>query len=47
VAAIAEFIQPIQHNAFILAQIDCLLGFSILANENQYNKPTVNEGYDY
>jgi DNA mismatch repair protein MutS len=45
VAAIAEFIQPIQHNAFILAQIDCLLGFSILANENQYNKPNVNEGF--
>jgi DNA mismatch repair protein MutS len=45
VASIAEFIQPIQHNAFILAQIDCLLGFSILANENQYNKPAVNEGY--
>jgi DNA mismatch repair protein MutS len=45
VAAIAEFIQPIQHNAFILAQIDCLLGFSILANENQYNKPVVNEEF--
>jgi DNA mismatch repair protein MutS len=45
VAAIAEFIQPIQHNAFILAQIDCLLGFSILANENEYNKPVVNEEF--
>jgi DNA mismatch repair protein MutS len=44
-ASIAEYIQPIQHNASLLAQIDCLLGFASLANQNNYVKPEVNEGF--
>jgi DNA mismatch repair protein MutS len=44
-ASIAEYIQPIQHNASLLAQIDCLLGFADLANQNNYVKPEVNEGF--
>ncbi|MEX1188563.1 MAG: DNA mismatch repair protein MutS [Bacteroidia bacterium] len=43
VMAIAEYIQPIQHNAFLLAQIDCLLGFSSLAQKNNYTKPAITE----
>ena len=45
-ASIAEYIQPIQHNASLLAQIDCLLGFADLANQNNYIKPEVNEGFE-
>jgi len=44
-ASIAEYIQPIQHNASLLAQIDCLLGFAALAEQNNYVKPEVNEGF--
>lgn len=44
-ASIAEYIQPIQHNASLLAQIDCLLGFATLAEQNNYVKPEVNEGF--
>jgi DNA mismatch repair protein MutS len=44
-ASIAEYIQPIQHNASLLAQIDCLLGFASLAEQNNYVKPEVNEGF--
>ena len=38
-------IQPAQKNAQLCAQLDCLLGFSILAKENNYNKPELNENY--
>ena len=44
-ASIAEYIQPIQHNASLLAQIDCLLGFASLAEQNNYVRPEVNEGF--
>jgi DNA mismatch repair protein MutS len=43
VSAVAEYIQPIQHNAFLLAQLDCLLGFARLAKLNNYCKPEINE----
>jgi DNA mismatch repair protein MutS len=43
VAAVAEYIQPIQHNAFLLAQLDCLLGFARLAQLNNYCKPEIND----
>jgi DNA mismatch repair protein MutS len=39
------YIQPIQHNAALLAQLDCLLGFAILAEKNNYCKPAVNDSY--
>lgn len=45
VLSMADYIQPIQHNAFLLAQTDCLCSFATIAIENNYNRPTVNEGY--
>ena len=45
IAAISEFVKPIQLNSEIIAQSDCLLGFSILATERYYTKPKINEGY--
>lgn len=43
VSALSEYIQPIQHNATLLAQLDCLLGFSKLAKANNYSKPEIND----
>lgn len=41
----ADYIQLIQHNAILIAQLDCLLSFSIIANENAYSLPQINDGY--
>ena len=43
VLALTGYIQAIQVNANILSQIDCLLSFARIANENEYCKPTVND----
>jgi len=45
VSAMADYIQPIQHNAMLLAQLDCLLGFSRLATDNNYSRPEVNDSF--
>jgi DNA mismatch repair protein MutS len=40
---IIEFIEPIQQNAKIVAQIDCLLSFAVLAISNNYIRPIVDQ----
>ncbi len=45
VFAMADYIQPIQLNAFLIAQLDCFLSFSETAKNNDYCKPSVNEGF--
>ena len=40
---IIEFIEPIQQNAKIIAQIDCLLSFAMLAISNNYIRPIVDQ----
>jgi len=37
----AAYIKPIQLNAFLIAQLDCLLCFAQLAIKNHYSKPKV------
>ena len=44
--AMADYIQPIQYNAFLIAQLDCLLAFSSVAKANNYTKPTITKGYE-
>jgi len=39
------FIQPVQKNASLISQLDCLCGFAQLASENKYSKPTINDGF--
>ena len=39
---ISEYIKPIQLNAYLVSQLDCLLSFSSLAKKYDYAKPTVN-----
>lgn len=43
IAQVSVFVETIQNNARIIAQVDCLQGFAILARENDYCKPTVTE----
>ena len=40
---LTEYIQAIQLNAAILAQIDCLLSFATAAAQNNYFRPSLNE----
>ena len=44
VASIAEFIKPIQLNAYLIAQLDVLLCFAETAKKNHYVKPEINNG---
>ena len=39
-----DYIGPVQRNAALLAQIDCLLGFAKIANRNRYAEPEMNDG---
>jgi len=43
VIAATDFVEPIQKNAKVLAMIDCLSSFAIIAKENKYIKPEVND----
>jgi DNA mismatch repair protein MutS len=43
VLALHEYIQPIQLNAQLIARLDCLLSFSLLASERLYNRPEVDD----
>lgn len=38
-----EYIAPVQQNAHLIAQLDCLCGFAQLAKENSYVEPVVDE----
>lgn len=40
---VSEYMQPIQYNAALIAQLDCLLNFSQLAAKNRYYKPQFSE----
>lgn len=40
---LCEYLSQIQQNASLVAQLDCLLSFSIIAHENKYNRPVVLE----
>jgi DNA mismatch repair protein MutS len=41
-----EYITPVQKNAQLIAQIDCLCGFTQLAKENNYVAPELNDSTD-
>ena len=44
VFGMADYIHPIQHNATVIARLDCLFSFSQVATENRYNRPEINNG---
>ncbi len=41
-----EYIAPVQNNAQLIAQLDCLCGFTQLAKQNNYVLPEINESTD-
>jgi DNA mismatch repair protein MutS len=41
-----EYISPVQNNAQLIAQLDCLCGFAQLAKENGYHCPELNDSTD-
>ncbi|MGL4291984.1 MAG: MutS-related protein, partial [Bacteroidales bacterium] len=43
VLGIADYIPNIQHDANLIARIDCLLSFAKVAQENRYVRPEVND----
>jgi DNA mismatch repair protein MutS len=45
VLAILEYIPPIQLNAALIARIDCLHSFAIVAKENGYVRPSMDDSY--
>ena len=44
VLALNDYIPAIQHNANLIARLDCLLSFAITAKENRYIRPDINDG---
>lgn len=43
--SIAEYTKTIQLNASLIARLDCLLSFAIVAQENNYSRPKINDTY--
>lgn len=41
-----EYIAPVQHNAQLIAQLDCLCGFTQLATDNKYTIPIIDDSTD-
>ncbi len=44
-AELADYIRPIQLNASLLARMDCLLSFAVVAQKNRYCKPLVSDSF--
>jgi DNA mismatch repair protein MutS len=42
----ATYIKPVQHNASLIAQLDCLNSFTQLAIENNYSQPIIDDSFD-
>jgi len=45
VAALSDYIEPIQINANVIARLDCLLCFGSVARQFQYVKPEINDSF--
>lgn len=43
VLSLADYIRPVQHNAIIAAQLDCLLSFARVAARHAYCRPTLDD----
>ena len=41
-----QFIKPVQLNANLIGQLDCLIGFAQLAKDNKYVYPEIDESFD-
>jgi DNA mismatch repair protein MutS len=43
--SMSDYIQAIQHNAYLISQLDCLMSFAQVAQENNYTRADINESY--
>lgn len=43
---LAEYIQPVQINAQLIAQLDCLLAFAQIAEQHGYHRPQIDDSTD-
>ncbi|AUC83349.1 DNA mismatch repair protein MutS [Lacinutrix sp. Bg11-31] len=41
-----QYIKPVQQNAHLIGQLDCLCGFAQLAKDNKYVYPTLDDSHD-
>ena len=41
-----DYIQPVQHNATLLARLDCIMAFAKVATRHQYCRPQLSEGLE-
>ncbi|WP_111309427.1 DNA mismatch repair protein MutS [Confluentibacter sediminis] len=41
-----QYIQPVQQNAYLIGQLDCLCGFAQLATDNKYVHPVMDNSFD-
>lgn len=41
-----SYIKPVQLNAHLIGQLDCLCGFASLASENHYTYPLIDDSYE-
>ena len=41
-----QYIKPVQQNAYLVGQLDCLCGFAQLAKDNAYSYPTIDDSFD-
>ena len=46
VSSLFQFIKPIQKNAQLIAQLDCLCSFATVANQHNYVRPQLDESTD-
>lgn len=46
VLSMADYILPIQHNAALIGQLDCLVSFADVSEQNNYSKPLVDESFN-
>ncbi|KAF0195485.1 MAG: DNA mismatch repair protein MutS [Bacteroidetes bacterium] len=45
VFSLNDYMSPVQADALIIARIDCLLSFARVSQENNYNRPVINDGF--
>ena len=41
-----QYIKPVQQNAYLIGQLDCLSGFAQLAKDNNYIYPEIDDSFD-
>lgn len=46
VSWMSQYIKPVQQNAHLIGQLDCLCGFAQLAQENKYTYPVIDDSFD-